>query len=59
VRLLGLYMCNYKLKSRMEFKQLCMLFDADKYPQGLKFLETMVKLTQCGDDLGDEFSESI
>ena len=51
-------MCNYKLKSRKEFKQLCMMFDADKYPLGLSFLETLVKLTQCGDE-GDEFSESI
>lgn len=58
VRLIALYVCNYKLKNEQEFEMLCSLFSVKKHPEGYKCLNVLARLTQVGED-GKLFSDSI
>jgi len=58
VRMLAIYMNNYKLKNNTDFKGLCSMFNQSEYRQGVQVLETMLKLTQADED-GNLYSEAV
>ena len=58
VRMLAIYMNNYKLKNDVDFKALCTMFNQSEYRQGVQVLETMLKLTQADED-GNLYSEAV
>ena len=56
MRLLGIYLCNYKLKNEHDFKKLCELIDQDG--GGKHVLEIILKMTQA-DENGNLYSDTI
>ena len=58
VRMLVIYMNNYKLKNNTDFKGLCSMFNQSEYGQGVQVLETVLKLTQADED-GNLYSEAV
>lgn len=58
VKLIVLYIANYKIKTDKDFRLLCSLFDQSVFPAGVAILKNALQIHQS-DAFGKVFSDSV